>query len=1432
MSEQSLPSRPWRTGAGLLLPLALVLLLLLVLAGAGIYAFRWAFFTEPGAQWVLARVPAVKAEGVRGALLGRDWQAEKLQFTWAGGNASLVLEGVRAEGFDWSWQPVADAWLGLKGDRLSARKATWTSGPPSATPLKLPQSLSLPIQAELKALRVDELVVDTLAPARAIEIDGLVVNNRRGQAHELRALRGRWSRWRLEGSAKLGHAAPLPLSAQLNLVPDEVAAQPDDAAVRWAAVLRAEGPLAAFRLDATLRGVPRPGATPPALDLAADIRPEQPWPLGALKAQTRELDLSALNPAWPQTRLEGTADVVTRGMDQPLAARLRLSNAAPGRWNERRLPLRTLEAELAGSLARRDRIEAPRIELQLADATQPAGTLRGKAQWLGTTLTLDVAIDQLSPQRLDSRAAAMTLSGPVQLTLNGLPALAPAGAASAPAAAPAPSASVKLELQGQLDARPVPVSLKLAARGDARGVEVQELRATSGGAVAEAQATLQRHSSRGWAVATRGTLKDFDPLPWFPGDSGSAWQKGPHRLSADWQLDARLPANATALAPLALLPRVAGNGRLRLRDSVLAGVPLSADATLGYRGSAGGADTGSLDAEVRLASNRLVLEGRGDPAGDGRADRLRAELAADNLAALAPLARLHPALADWVPRAGTATASATVAGRWPELKTEGQLRTQALAVGALAIARGQASWTLDTGGGQPLAVKLDAAGLRWGPAARAQQVRQLTGDVSGTMAAHRIDVVATTPGAPSAQAGRLLGLPQQAGTRGVLVAGGSWERDAGGGGRWHARIERLLLAPWDGREAAPSAAAASSTAAPAAQAAWADARDLRAELRFDGEGSLTQLSAEPGRLRLADAATLRWDAVRLDLSGTEPLFSLNAEVEPFPVAPLLARLQPGMGWAGDLKVGARVRLDAAERMVADVSLARQDGDLHIAGGDGLLLLGLTELRGALSARDGLWRFDVDAAGRSLGTVRGTLSARAAPERRWPSDDAPVEGRLEARVADIGIWNNFLPPGWRLAGEMRAEASVAGRFGERQYTGQVVGTKLALRNLLQGVAVSDGELAVRLDGETARIERFVVKGGDGKLTLTGGGRIGERWQARAVADRFRVLGRVDRQLTVSGQAEVEHTDALLRVDGRVRADEGLFDISRADAPSLDGDVSLRRAEPEALPADEQAAAPVRRELRVALELDMGDQLRLRGRGLDTGLRGQLRVSTPNNRWAVNGTIDAEGGTYAAYAQKLEIERGLVFFTGSFDNPRLDVLALRPNLDMRVGLAITGNLLTPRVRLYSEPEMSESEKMSWLLLGRASDGLGRNDTALVQRAAMALLAGEGEAPTDTLLRNLGITDFGLRQSDGDTRETIVSLGRQLSRRWYLGYERSVNATAGTWQLIYRIAQRFTLRAQSGLENSLDAIWVWRTGEAREPTGPAEQRVRKSVPLPPAR
>jgi translocation and assembly module TamB len=250
-----------------------------------------------------------------------------------------------------------------------------------------------------------------------------------------------------------------------------------------------------------------------------------------------------------------------------------------------------------------------------------------------------------------------------------------------------------------------------------------------------------------------------------------------------------------------------------------------------------------------------------------------------------------------------------------------------------------------------------------------------------------------------------------------------------------------------------------------------------------------------------------------------------------------------------------------------------------------------------------------------------------------------------------------------------------------------------------------------------------------------------------------------------------------------------------------------------------SAASKRQWYVQLGLNLGQQLRVKGRGLDTRLSGSLRLSTPNGRPQVHGAVAAVDGSYVSYGQKLVIERGTLNFSGPLDNPRLDIKAMRAqsptaeSSDVKVGVLISGTAVDPRVRLYSEPPMSETEKLSWLVLGRGPTGLGVADIGLLQTAASALWGGEGAAPEDTLVGTLGLDELSIRQTDGAVRDTIVSVGKQISRRWYLGYERSLNATTGTWQAIYRAAQRLTIRLQTGDDNAIDLIWLWRRGDATQ-------------------
>ncbi len=1392
---------PVRTGLRLLLPLGVVLALLALVLVLFVAALRWTVATENGTRWLLRHLPGVEATGFSGALLGPAWHLDRLRVSWNSGRDILVIDDLSASGLQWRAWPGAHAWIGFEIAGVTARSAALTTGNgPSTAPFVLPDSIAPPLALRLAHARVESLTVNGGAPLTALDLQGLTLDPRPGAEHGVQRFSFTGSGVAAEGAARIGNRAPLALAAQLSLRPALDGDHP-----RWGAALRADGPLAKLAVTGTLRGRPLPGHAAPTLDLHAVLQPLQPWPLASLSLQTAGLDLAALSPRLPATRLAGQAELSGGEAGQPLVATAELHNEAPGRWNERGLPLQRLSLRAERTADQPDRLLVSRFDLAFADASQAAGHWSGSAVWQGQTLSLQTRLEGVTPQRLDGRAAAMTLTGPLSLSLRGLP--APDGSA----AAARPGVDWKLDLSGRLDATPQPVHLQLEGSADAEQVVLRNVQAQSGGASAELQATLARTGHGDWQLQSAGTLRDFDPLPWWPGEAGSGWRKGRHRLSGDWKFEVRLPGDADSLPPLALAQRLVGNGRLRIRDSVLAGVPLSADITLGYAPSAAPAP-GSLNAEFELGGNRLSIRGQGDPAGSGVNDHWRAEVKAETLAALAPLARLGPALAEWVPRGGSITGALAADGRWPALHTEGNLQLSQLLVGELKLARGSAAWAMGLQGERPLALQIDLAGVQFGKS-RADNLRA---QLHGTLADHHIDISGALPLLPPEMAVRILGIEAQSGTQAQLHAQGSWLPDPAGGGRWRAHIEQLVIGSWDG---------SADTTPPAS--GWVETKDLRAELQFGAGGKLLALQADPGRLQLSDTASLRWDAVSLDLRGAQPQGELHASIEPFALAPLLARAQPGVGWQGDLRLTAKVDIRAAEKVDADLVFERHDGDLHIASADGLQLLGLTDLHLKLSAHDGLWNFSQTFRGRSLGEITGQIQVQTSPDRRWPPPDAPLQGSLQAHVADLGIWAAWVPPGWRLSGDLRTTAAISGRFGRPQYSGQIAGTGLGVRNLLQGVNVHDGRLSVLLAGDTAKIEQFTLRGGDGTVEVTGGATLGLQPHAslQLKADHFRVLGRVDRQIVASGNAELELDADQTRLTGKFGIDEGLYDASHADAPSLDDDVTVRRPGSAAEAGGEAAAPKPRRNLALDVTVDLGQKMHVLGRGLDTALQGQVRLTTPGGRLAVNGTIRTDGGTYAAYGQNLEIERGIVAFSGIADNPRLDILALRPNLDTRVGVQITGNLQTPRVRLYSEPDMADSDKLSWLLLGRAPDNLGRNDAAMVQQAAMAVLAGEGKAPTDALLRNLGIDQLSLRQSDTDVRETVISLGKQLSRRWYLGYERGVNATTGTWQLVYRIAQRFTLRLQSGLDNSADVIWTWRFQEP-----PAEAAMRKSTVVPP--
>lgn len=1377
MAEPTVRRPAW----GRWLTLAAVALAIVAVAAAGVL---WLLRTEAGAAWALARVPALQASGVSGALLG-DLRVQRLRIELPRGGEAVLdaasWTGLRIERTA-AWRPrvIVDR---LAADRIGIRPGAASEAPPSP-----PASLALPLELRVEALEAGIVAITSLGETPIERLRArLHLGADDGAKHRLDALSLAYGRLRLQGGATVGTAAAMPLQASLSAEQDGALAN-----AQWSARATLVGELAAPRLQATLRAQPQaPAGAPPlppqTLDLDATLRPFERWPLGDLQARAQGLDLSAFHAAAPLTALSGQATARTQASDQPAEIGLALDNAAPGAWNEGRLPLRRLTLDLRARPDDPQTLELRTLRAELGTARQTAGRIDGRGRWSREGWALDATIAALQPDRLDARAPAMRLDGPLAL------------AGSAPGAA-SPGITVRGDLSGSVRDRGADRPAQLRAEGrwqrDGSGDRIELIQAEA--RAAGARATLSGRARRSaadapWQLRGDATLADFDPALWWRGTEDSPWRRGPHRLNAKGELDVVLPKTpgAATASTLDRLAALRGQANLSISGSQLAGVPLRGQ--LGLRNSAGEM---LLTAQTELDGNRIDGEGRIAAARRGADDRWTLAVDAPALARLAPLARLAGIDPAGQGVAGSLTAKLEAQGRWPALSTRGEASASGVKAGALQLRSGRAQWQAGTALDAPVDATVEFSELAVGPA----RIQTAALRAQGSGRAHRLEFTARSNARPPAWADALQpGSADRPGMQARVAAEGGFVTAASGAvSGWRGTLLQLDARPGE------------------AEASWLSSRDVALELG-GLDGGAAQLQLQPGRAEVF-GAVLRWSRVAWQAAhaGAPAQIDAQAELEPLAVAPLLQRLQPEFGWGGDLRLRGKLALRSAPSFSADIVIERERGDLTVTDETGTQSLGLSDLRLGLDVADGTWSFTQGLAGSTLGVAAGAFVARTSPQATWPTPDTPVSGVLELQVANLGTWGTWVPAGWRLGGMLGVTAGIGGRFGAPEFTGAVKGSNLSVRNFLQGVNVTGGEVAIVLQGDRARIERFIARAGAGTMSVTGDAVLGAAPQARLQleAQAFQLLGRVDRRIVTSGRSLILLERDKLRLDGAFAVDEGLIDFSRSDAPTLSDDVVVRRVTPT--PAPTAAAAPSPRgngsagrapNVELDLRVNLGSQLRLRGRGLETGLEGELRLTSPGGKLAVNGTVRAAGGTYAAYGQKLEIDRGNLAFNGPVDNPRLDIEATRPNLDVRVGVAVTGTALNPRVRLFSEPEMADIDKLSWLVLGRASEGLGRADTALLQRAALALLAGENQGPTDQLIQAIGLDEVSVRQSDGEVRETVVSLGKQLSRRWYVGYERSLNATAGTWQLIYRIAQRFTLRAQSGEDSSLDVIWTWR-------------------------
>jgi translocation and assembly module TamB len=547
-----------------------------------------------------------------------------------------------------------------------------------------------------------------------------------------------------------------------------------------------------------------------------------------------------------------------------------------------------------------------------------------------------------------------------------------------------------------------------------------------------------------------------------------------------------------------------------------------------------------------------------------------------------------------------------------------------------------------------------------------------------------------------------------------------------------------------------------------------------------------------GRITIAELA---WSGEKLVSSG---------EFHALPTQWLIALAGLADNLRSSVLLDGQWNMASSPQLSGTAAVRRTAGDLSLAQGEGgKLALGLEKALVEARFTDGRINANAEVASRyGTATVTGDITPAPGAARFGITPRSALAFVAQVRDVDLRAAVQPLLADQRIEGRLAADLKGGGTLGEPTLTGTLRGEAIGLEAPPLGVFLKGGELRAALEKDVLRVEQFSIQGGEGKLTATGSlplrlaeGGAHLSWRA----EKFALLQRPDMRLVASGSGEAKIVEKRLSLSGALRADRGYFELDKGRMPKLGEDVVIVGDKPA---SREPATVPVA----LDLQLDLGDDLQVRGFGLEGKIKGKLQVeTTKDGALRAYGRIETLNATFFAYGQTLQVDPGIIIFDGPLDNPSLQITAWRRKQQVEVGVQVSGNAKSPRVQLVSNPQVPEGEKLSWLVLGRAPSDATKGDLGMLQAAAGALLANNEGVPLDRrVARTFGLDEISLRGT-GEATDRVVAVGKRLSDRVYVSYEQGLGATASQLvKLDFSLTQRVALRAETGTSSGIGLLY----------------------------
>ncbi|MBR5733918.1 MAG: translocation/assembly module TamB domain-containing protein, partial [Desulfovibrionaceae bacterium] len=428
------------------------------------------------------------------------------------------------------------------------------------------------------------------------------------------------------------------------------------------------------------------------------------------------------------------------------------------------------------------------------------------------------------------------------------------------------------------------------------------------------------------------------------------------------------------------------------------------------------------------------------------------------------------------------------------------------------------------------------------------------------------------------------------------------------------------------------------------------------------------------------------------------------------------------------------------------------------------------------------------------------------------------------------WDGLIAPLWRfvpmadtrLTGSGRMDAAVRGTLSAPVPTLDLHLKDLRFMDIRNGIELS----GLLVDANLANKRfTFSTSGGDGNkgtMSIKGQVNLAEKdmpLQAAGTISNFAPLHRNDLRLKLDGNLNVSGTAAApnIRADITIPSGELLLDkLSGGSFTTLDVEnmEESKSAEQEAKGNDVG---------KLAVRVLIPGRFFVRGHGLESEWKGDIRVNGALNDPAVTGSLESVRGAMSLLGKSFVLAKGKVLFNGSKPpTPILDVSVQRRTSDIITEAAITGTANAPHLELRSQPPLPKDEVVSRMLFGRPPSELSRAESIQLAAsvAALTTLGTTGSGIFDFTRNTLGVDVVRVGSSRSrntpdktggnplagpssasgeDTEHSVLEMGKYIRDDVYVGVQQGIGSDSTEVFVDIEVTPQISMEARTSGEAS---------------------------------